>query len=272
MARSPLDPAPDLSGVFSHTGARVAVRRAFCAWETVDAQGSITWGKPTEDDVVEMCDAYGEALRRVPSRPVIFDIRAIDSVNVLAFERFVRILGERGSEWRASAGRQVVVHSGGFSNALLLGALQLGARGFQLAAFEDLREALAWAGVPHRESELTALRASLLDVPDVVRRVRVALDEAERPLPLGALARKVGVSARSLQRHLAAAGTSMRAERARHLVVRAERLLEGTDLDLTAIAAMLGLSSAARLVALFRDARRTTPGEWRRARAAGDKE
>ena len=272
MARSRLEAAPDLSGVFSDPGSRVVVRRAFCAWETVDARGSIAWGKPTEDDIVEMCETFDASIRSHPSRPTILDVRAIDSVSVLAFDRFVRILGERGSDWRAHAGRQAIVHGGGFSGALILGALQLTARGFQLGAFDDPREAFAWAGVPGREPEVARLRASLVEIPDVVRRVRVALDESERPLPLGALARKVGVSARSLQRHLAAAGTSMRAERARHLVARAERLLEGTDLDLTAIAAMLGLSSAARLVALFRDARRTTPGAWRRARGAGDQE
>jgi transcriptional regulator GlxA family with amidase domain len=53
---------------------------------------------------------------------------------------------------------------------------------------------------------------------------------------------------------------SLRAERTRQLVHRAEQLLEGTDLDLEAVAAALGLGSAARLVSLFRSAHGMTRG------------
>jgi AraC-like DNA-binding protein len=67
---------------------------------------------------------------------------------------------------------------------------------------------------------------------------------------------------------LAIAGTSLRAERARHVVRHAERLLEGTNLDLDAIAASIGLGSPSRLVALFRRVHRVTPGAFRRERRA----
>ncbi len=69
-----------------------------------------------------------------------------------------------------------------------------------------------------------------------------------------------------MQRHLADAGTSLRTERTRVLVERAEALLEGTDLDLGAIAASLGLNSAARLVTLFRSVHGVTPGAFRAKR------
>ncbi|MHB8876331.1 MAG: helix-turn-helix domain-containing protein [Myxococcaceae bacterium] len=267
MTRSPFIPTQDLALFFSDPGNRVRVGRSFCFWQSsARVHGSIAWGKATEQDVVEMCDVF-DALLRSPlaKQPSIIDIRALQSVNIVAFDRFVRTLSERRSAWRTRTGRQAIVHAGGFTGALILGALQIAASGYELAVFEDLHAAFAWVGRPEAEPEVAALRASLLEPPDVVRRVRTALDAHDRPLSAQALARSLGLSTRTLQRHLGAVGTSVRAERDAHVLARAERLLEGTEFDLTAIASMLGLRSPARLVSLFRAVRRTTPGAWRRA-------
>lgn len=115
-----------------------------------------------------------------------------------------------------------------------------------------------------------SLREGLLGAPDIVRRVRVALDTDEGMPSTVELARQLGVSVRSLQRHLREAGTTLRAVRVEHVVARVERLLEGTELDLGAIAALVGVGvgSASRLVGLFRHARGTTPGAFRAACAS----
>lgn len=267
MTRSTFLPTRDLALFFSSPGDRAQVRRRFCFWQSsAGVQGSIAWGRVTQQDTAEMCEVFDAQLRSpLAKQPSIIDIRAVESVSVDAFDGFLRTLLERGSAWRSLAGPQAIVHRGGFAGALILGALQIAASGYDLAVFDDAGAALAWAGAPQLEPELAALRASLLEPPEVVRRVRAALDLSDRPLSARALSRQVGLSVRSLQRHLAAAGTSVRSERTAHLLARAERLLEGTELDLTAVAAMVGLRSPARLVSLFRAARRTTPGAWRRA-------
>lgn len=266
MPSSPFVPTQDLELFISDPGNRVRVRRAFCAWQWKGVHGSITWGKATDQDVVEMCEVF-DALLHSPlaGQPSIIDIRALESLSVVAFDRFVRTLSERKSTWQPRAGRQAILHSASFPGALVLGAIQIAAADFELAVFEDSAAAFAWAGASEAEPSVNALRASLLDPPDVVRRVRVALAAHDRPLSPQALARALGLSTRSLQRHLAEAGTSVREERTAHLLARAERLLEGTELDLSAIAAMLGLNSPGRLVSLFRAERQTTPGAWRRA-------
>jgi AraC-like DNA-binding protein len=78
----------------------------------------------------------------------------------------------------------------------------------------------------------------------------------------------MGLSQRTLQRRLGDAGTTFREERDRYLSTEIERLLSGTELDLDAIAAEVGLSSASHLVAHFRATHGTTPGAWRAERRA----
>lgn len=267
MPSAPFLPTTDLATFCGKPGNRVYVGRSFCTWRvTSGAHGSISWGKPADRDVAEMCRVFDAILHSpLAGHPSIIDTRSVESLSIDAFELLVKTLTERRGDWHPRAGRQALVHSAGFSGALVLGALQMTAAEYELRFFEDPREAFGWAGAASVAPDVAALRASLLEPADVVRRVRVALDGEKEPVCAAQLARALGLSTRSLQRHLAAAGTSIRAERAAHLLARAERLLEGTDHDLAAIAAMLGLSSAARLVALFRAERNTTPGEWRRA-------
>ena len=267
MATSPFTLTPKLSLFFSARGNRVLVRRQFCFWQSkAGVHGTIVWGKATDQDVDEMCEVYDALLRSLlAGQPAITDIRALESVSVMAFDRLVQMFTARRETWLPRAGRQAILHSASFSDALVLGAFQIAASDYELATFEDESEAFAWAGAAAIQRHVAALTASLLDPPDIVRRVRIALAAHDRPLSVEALARALGLSRRSLQRHLASAGSSVRAERTAHLLARAERLLVGTELDLSAIAAMLGLPSAGRLVALFRAERKTTPDAWRRA-------
>lgn len=268
MAHSRFVPTQELSLFFEAPAERVMVRRSFCLWQSgAQVRGSIAWGRPDQEDVREMCEVFDAySLSSLGAQPSLMDVRAVESLSIAAFKQLTNTLGERRREWRPRAGRQAILHDGGFSSALILGAFQLAARGYELEAFTHPHAAFAWLGAPEVTPAFDTLRASLMEAPEVVRRVHAVLDEAASPPSVHAIARRVGLSARSLQRHLAAAGTSVRAVRVEHLVRRAERLLEGTEHDLTAIAATLGLASAAQLVTLFRRVRNTTPGAWRRSR------
>lgn len=260
-------PTANLSKFFSSPGDRVRVRQRFCFWQSkAGVHGSIAWGKVTDHDVADMCSVFDAVMHSpLAGQASIMDIRAVEALSVVGFDLFMKTLTERQPDWQARAGRQAILHGTSFPGALVLGALHIAATGYELKAFDDERLAFEWAGASAVRRDVSALRASLLEPPDIVRRVRIALDEHDAPLSLNALARALGLSPRSLQRHLAKAGSSVRAERTAHVLARAERLLAGTELDLTAIAAMLGLSSAGRLVSLFRAERKTTPDAWRRA-------
>lgn len=246
----------------------VLVRRSFAFWQARDhVHGTVMWGRPSEDDVIAMANVWDAHLTSpLGPDPTLTDIRALEAVDLLAFERLVRTFAERRATWVPRTGPQAILHAGGLTGAVILGALQLAGQGYDIAAFDDPADALAWLGREGLSQKYAALCEELFDAPDIVRRLRAALEQDPGERSAGAVARKLGLSVRSLQRHLASEGTSLRMERMRHLVTRAERLLEGTDLDLAAIAAMLDVGSPTRLVALFRSVRGTTPGAYRARR------
>ncbi|MCU0671443.1 MAG: AraC family transcriptional regulator [Myxococcota bacterium] len=267
MALAGFTAVPDVTTLVAAPGDAVIVRRSFCLWQSHRrAHGTILWGRPDEDDVAELCAIWDEHLRTpFGADPTVADVRAVQSVDLLAFERLSRTFVERRAEWTARTGPQAIVHRFGLAGASILGMLQLVGQGYRLRAFDVVGEAFEWLERSEVLASYEALRIALLGEADVVRRLHAVL-EAEPRLGTAELARRLGLSVRSLQRHLAMAGTSLRAERARHVVRHAERLLEGTELDLDAIAASIGLASSSRLVALFRRVHRVTPGAFRRER------
>lgn len=87
---------------------------------------------------------------------------------------------------------------------------------------------------------------------------------------MASIARGLGVSARSLERHLrGATGTTPgRLARDRRLA-EAQRLLAGSDLGVAAIAERVGYSAPARMTEAFRRITGLSPGAWRRQHAGG---
>jgi AraC-like DNA-binding protein len=131
---------------------------------------------------------------------------------------------------------------------------------------EDPLEAYSAVGAPDVCVELEALRGELLGTPDIVRQLQQAFEQLPPSADVDAIAKHLRTSRRSLQRRLAAADTTLSAEHKRHLLRASEKLLEHTELDLGAIAANVGASSASHLITLFRKHHAMTPGEFRRAR------
>jgi len=229
--------------------------------------GTMIWGRPTEADVVQMCAAHevgADPLFR--GHTSLVDVRALESVDFLAFEKLLGYLQKRRDDWSPNVARQAVLHRGGFAQATVAGMFQFLRPNHPVQFFDDPVAAYAALGASDVREELEALRTTLLGVPEIVRRVQTAFEVLPPRAGFAAVARSVGMSVRSLQRHLAASNSSLRLERQRHLLRMSERLLEATDLDLDAIAAQIGAASASHLVTLFRQHRQMTPGAFREAR------
>lgn len=92
------------------------------------------------------------------------------------------------------------------------------------------------------------------------------LDQAELPPEIGALARALALSVRTLQRRLRAEGTSFEREVWNSRVRRAQRLMLETDFPLSRVAQDAGFTSLSRLSVVFRRIIGTTPSAWRRER------
>lgn len=259
---------PELTAFFEEPARRYVVRRSFAYWQAERRVfGIILWGRPDEVDVDEICAAH-----EVGANPLfrghtsLVDLRALEAVDLLAFGRLLAYLQKRRDAWSPMVSRQAVLHRGGFAHATVAGMFQFLRPGHPVVFFDDLHAAYDAVGASDVGAEVEVLRQSLLGTPDIVRRVRTALEDLPADAGVAEVARALGMSVRSLQRHLGAAGCSLRAERHGHIVRASERLLEDTELDLDAIAARVGVSSASHLIMLFHQQRGTTPGAIREAR------
>jgi AraC-like DNA-binding protein len=256
---------PKLDAFFGPPARRYVVFRSFAYWQAEQrAFGTMIWGQPREQDVVEMCAAHevgaNPAFRGHTS---LVDIRALEAVDLLAFERMLQYLKQRRDEWSPNVSKQAVLHRGGYAHAVVVGMFQLLAPNHEVVFFDDAALAYRAIGAGDVSDELESVRAGLLGVPEIVRRVQAVLESLEPRTPAAAIARALGMSLRSLQRRLVEAGTSLRAERQQYLLRSSARLLEGTDLDLAAIAGQVGAASPAHLVGLFREHHGVTPGAFR---------
>lgn len=104
----------------------------------------------------------------------------------------------------------------------------------------------------------------------LVRRALLAMQQfPETPLTVEALAARLGVSRRKLERHFraslgvtpSAAGRSMRLAQARRLLARGER-------SVTQVAAETGFADSSHLIRAFRAVEGVTPETWRRTLTA----
>ena len=271
VSSTTFDRVPELGAFFGAPARRYVVFRSFAYWQLERRVfGIVLWGRPDERDVDEMCAAHevgADPLFR--GHTSLVDLRALQSVDLLAFERLLSYLVRRRDAWSPNVSRQAVLHKGGFAHAAIIGMFQFLRPGHPVSFFDDAAAAYDAVGASEAQSDVEALRLELLGVPDVVRRVRSALESLPAQAEPAEVARALGMSTRSLQRRLADCGTSLSDERQRHLVHTSERLLESTELDLGAIAGQVGASSASHLVTLFRAHHGITPGEFRERRRAG---
>jgi AraC-like DNA-binding protein len=265
LPATPFESVPDLAQFFGDPARRYVVHRSFAYWQAERrAFGTMIWGRPNENDVVEMCAAH-----EVGANPLfrghtsLVDIRALEAVDLLAFKRMLAYLRQRRDEWSPNVSRQVVLHRGGYAHAVVVGMFQLLSPSHQVLFFDDAKSAFESIGAADVYEDLEVIRQELLGTPAIVRRVQAALEGIQGKVTAGAVARSIGMSTRSLQRYLMDAGSSLRQERQKQLLRTSERLLEATELDLDAIAGQVGASSPSHLIALFRAHHGMTPGAFR---------
>lgn len=268
-------PARDIASFVRAPANRFVARRCFCFWQLdTDMKGLIAWGEPTADDAVEMTRAFEAGAREGELHRSLVDMRSLRTIDVAAFEVIRRYMAARAETFSRTVLRQVLVHGTGAAGAAVAGFFRVVQPAYPVESFGDFERALEWLAPPDPvrvRAIVTGLRRIFVDAPPVVAGLRAALESAGRAAPLAVIARQLGRSRRSLQRELAAAGSSFRRELSLYRLARAEQLLAGTRLPVKSVAAEVDLAPA-RLTALFRENHGVTPAAWRNrfARVAGD--
>lgn len=232
-----------------------------------DLVGTHVWGRPTAEQIMALVQAH-ERMRPVLSEHTcaLVDLRLLEWPDAAAFDELVRYFGGR-REWLGEyIERVALVRSSGPVGAASEGFFGLTPQRFRVKTFDELADAFAWFGRPDADAladELGALLDAATGTPDLLRRLRDRLDASPRALSVEEAARALGVSDRSLQRSLTAAGTSYVKERTRAQVRRAQQMLGEPDTPLADIARAVGCTSLSHFGSIFRKATGETPSEFR---------
>lgn len=236
-----------------------------------DVFGFAVWGRPSMDDVVALTRALEvELAPAAPPHLSLVDTRRLEGVDAGAFDVLHRYVQRHHARLATQVRRLALVRPPGLPGAVVAGFYRTLDSPYPTEVFDASAPAAAWLGVDAALVQaLDETVEGLRGVDPLVARVR-ALLEAEAGLPVGAAARRLGLSARTLQRRLADAGTTFVDEALAARVRTAQRLLLDSDAPLTAIAIDAGFATPQHFSAAFKKRTGQSPSAWRSARRGGD--
>jgi AraC-like DNA-binding protein len=228
--------------------------------------GAAHWGAPSQKDIrdfIEQLD-FVRHPSMAPRFDVLMDNRAVERVDpdvLFVLGDFVRT---RLLEWGARIRLQVVILPEGVAGLLVAGLLpSLGpSHPYRFVTTPEQ----AFAELQRPDAAVAFARALALAESGGRSRLTAALQAFLTRSPnatVSAAAEAIGVSVRSLQRHLGEESSSFTVELRRARVRVATELLRHTDHKLEAVAASAGFGSTARMNAVFRRELGRSPAELR---------
>ncbi len=272
MAEPALRPAPTYDDFLANPLGRFVVDHQFMAWVASPSLiGYTMWGTPGERDVDNIARPldHPHPAGLLPRCNVLFDIRRVESVDFVAFDRFFATTLRRLPELAQRIARQAVVRPGGLVGAIAEGFGNLILPSYGWRVVDSAAHGLAWLGESAMAEHLAFLERTVDETraasPELAR-LRGWIAAQRAPASIEEAARALGMSRRSLQRALAAAGTSFREESERHLVAQALRHLRETEETIEVIAQRLGFASLSSFAAFFRRRTGQSPGQARAAK------
>ena len=241
----------------------------WCAQPTL--YGFALGARPTAADLERLCAALLVELepRAVPHGSLV-DASLVEEVDPSAFEVLQRYVKANAAGLRAKVTRLALVRPPGLPGAVVAGFYAVLDSPYPTQVFDDVAAALAWLGAPKPlGAALEALRAELSGVAPLVGQLRrvFAADGAKGSVAW--VAKKLGLSQRTLQRKLTEEGTSFQKEQLEHRLRAAQRALE-TDAAITAIAYEAGFATPQHFSTAFKKFSGVSPTQWReRAKKGG---
>jgi transcriptional regulator GlxA family with amidase domain len=246
---------------------RYVVGRHFFIWCAArDFTGSVLWGRPEEQDTLDIVAVWRQLHPAMRGFDVVTDGSRIESIDAAAFDVIVHYLRDKLPSYAASVRRQAIVHPPGLPGAAIAGLLPTIGIYYQWRIFTAPPDGFRWLDRKDAEptcTRVTALAAQLSGVSPWRRVIGELLRAAPGEVTLAQVAKKMGRSERSLQRDLQQAGSSFRAELEAARVELARALLVDTDLKIDAVARRVGCASAAHFATLFRRGAGETPSAYR---------
>lgn len=232
-----------------------------------DVFGFAVWGRPSADAITQLTHALlAELEPGTPPHVSLVDSRGLEGVDAGAFEVLHRYVQQHHQRLAVQVTRLALVRPPGLPGAVVAGFFRTLDSPYPTEVFDAPGPAAAWLGIPGALAhELDACLGGLRGVDPLVARVRALLEQ--RPgLTVAEAARRLALSARTLQRRLAECGTAYLDESMAARVRLAQRLLLDSDAPVTAVAIDAGFATPQHFSVAFKQATGESPSAWRAAR------
>jgi AraC-like DNA-binding protein len=224
------------------------------------------WGAPDAGDIAALTAAWNTAIDLGTPFASLIDASRVIRIDPDGFHALSTYLIRRRSAIERVSPRRAIVRPGGLAGAVAAGTLSVVGFTTPVGVFADVARAIEWligSGASALVTEHRKWLDELVDTPTSVAAVRAMIAD-DAPAELGRIAARLGMSPRTLQRQLRAAGTSFHAEVTSTRITRAKELLLGTEQKVAAVARRVGYRSEQHFIRLFRTATGATPARWRR--------
>ncbi len=239
----------------------------FCARRTL--WGFALWGRPSEADLRRVVPLLALELGDgVAPHASLIDVRHLEAGDPRAFGVLQRYLRRNWDVFRTRVTRLALVRPPGLLGATVAGFYQVAGAPYPVRVFEELAAAATWLRAPELAVTLDAAFATASDLSPVLLELRRWLDGHLEDASLGRAAKALSRAPRSLQRDLAAVGSSFQCELDAARIRLAQRLLADTDSSLTEIAYDIGCASPQHFSTLFRRITGQAPSVWRSSQRA----
>jgi AraC-like DNA-binding protein len=226
------------------------------------------WGVPDEDDLQGLLNLWDSSFDTMPQHAILADLRGLEVVNPRAFMIFADYFRTRALQLRAMVRDSCVLVSASLAGTVAAGFFGIMPAPFPVSTTMELEQARSRLGIA--PADLVAyeqVRSSVQGSNNVAASVRSILEEdLLAPQALG-VAKRLGLSERSMQRKLSDLGTSFSEELGVARIERAKTLLEQTGDSITQIAFAVGFSSLEQFSRSFRARIGSTPSAYRDSHA-----
>jgi len=194
----------------------------------------------------------------------VFDMRAVRSISARAFADFGAFAYRNRMRQANRLERGVVLRPrDGMFAAAIEGSIAIFRQHVRWDVVDSLPRALAAIEREDPHGEIDRMRAELEALGSAREALRAVWEREPEATAMEVIARRLGLSVRSMQRRLRAQGTTYEQELRRARVRRAQRLLAETDLKLAAVALDAGFATPAHFSKVFRDETGESPSSFR---------
>lgn len=232
--------------------------------------GILLFGRADASAIAELTRALAVELPEcAPPHALYVDARRLTGVSAAAWQPLADFAARRGPELRRNVTRQALVRPAGVPGALAVGfyeALDAAPYAEPGPQFADSASALAWLGRSDAEPlllELDEAAAATVGASPLRRTLHEQILARPDQATLAAVAQRLGLSARALQRQLQAAGTTFPREARAARVAAAKSLLVESRDQLSEVALAVGCPSPSHFSRMFTAAAGCSPSEWR---------